>query len=111
MQASNIKMDVAEDDKGYSVRAELPGFKKEDIHVQVDGNQVTISAETESKKEEKKDKNLICCERYEGKMFRSFVLDSDIDEANAEAEFVDGVLALTLPKKVGGDSSRQLTVK
>ena len=93
----NLKLDVSEDDKSYMVQADLPGVRKEDIRVTVNGNQVSISAETHSTRKEK-GKNLICNERYEGKVFRSFSLDSDVDESKTEAHFSDGVLHLTLPK-------------
>ena len=111
MPAFTLKMDVTEDDRDYLVQAELPGFKKEDIQVHVEGNQVSISAEAKSKKEEKKDKNVICSERYEGRIYRNFTLEKKIDESKAEAEFTDGVLKLTLPKKTGGDVNKQITVK
>ena len=110
-EALNVKLDVSEDDQNYVVHADLPGVKKEDIRVSVDGNQVSISAEIKREKEDKKDKNIIHSERYEGKMFRSFTLDSKVDEAKAEAKFTDGVLELTLPKQAGSVSSKQLTIK
>lgn len=109
-QALKLKLDVSEDDKNYLVHADLPGVKKEDIRVSVEGNQVTISAEV-NKKEEKKDKNVIYSERYEGKVYRSFSLDCNVDESKAEAKYADGVLELTLPKKTGDNSSKQLTVQ
>lgn len=96
-----IKVDIAEDDKAYTVKALIPGVKKEDIQVSIDGNQVSISAELRQEKEEKKGKKLVRSERYYGKQYRSFSLAHDIDEAKAEAEYRDGVLHLTLPKKPG----------
>ena len=62
-------------------------------------------------KEEKAEKNVICSERYEGKVFRSFTLDRNIDESRAEAKYVDGVLTLTLPKKSDGKNSKHLAVQ
>jgi len=106
----SLKMDVSEDDKSYTVHADMPGIKKEDIHVSVSGNQVTISAETKSKKEEKQGKNIIHSERYEGKIYRSFTLDCDVDETKTEARFADGVLELTLPKQ-SESSYRQIKVQ
>lgn len=111
VQALKLKLDVSEDDKNYMVHADLPGVKKEDIRVSIDGNQVTISAELNCKKEEKKDKNVVYSERYEGKVFRSFSLDCNIDESKAEAKYSDGVLELTLPKKTGNNSCKQLAVQ
>jgi HSP20 family protein len=108
--APQIKIDLTENDKSYSMRAEIPGVKKEDIKVQVDGNRVSISAESKQEKEEKKGDKVICRECYQGTSYRSFTLDSDVDEAKAEAKYDNGVLELTLPKKNGG-SARQLQVK
>ena len=111
VSANTFKLDVSEDEKSYLVRADLPGYKKEDIRVSVDGNQITISAETSMKKEEKKDQNVIYSERYEGKMFRSFTLDCNVDEAKSAAKFTDGVLELTLPKQMESASCKQIKVQ
>ena len=97
----DIKMDVSEDDKAYTVRAEVPGVKKEDIKISVDGNQVAISAEVKKEKEEKEGKKVIRSERYYGKVYRSFSLEQDVDQNAAKAKYSDGVLELTLPKKPG----------
>lgn len=102
----DMKIDVSEDEKNYIVRADMPGFKKEDIHVDVDGNRVTISAESKSVKEEKKGETVIHSERYEGKLFRSFTLASGVNEAGVEASYKDGVLQLKLPKTTGGAAKR-----
>ena len=103
-----IKLDVAEEDKAYTVKAEIPGVKKEDIEVSIDGNQVSISAEI---KQEKEGKKLVRSERYYGKQYRSFCLAHDIDQAKAEAEYHDGVLQLTLPKKYGAGEAMKIAVK
>ncbi|MGE5320445.1 MAG: Hsp20/alpha crystallin family protein [Hyphomicrobiaceae bacterium] len=94
-----IKMDLKEDDNAYTVHADIPGVKKEDIHVTIEGNQVSISAESKSEKEEKKGEKVLRSERYYGKVARSFTLAHDVDEAKAQAKYSDGVLELTLPKK------------
>jgi len=94
-----IKMDLKEDDKAYTVHADIPGVKKEEIHVSIEGNQVSISAETKIEKEEKKGEKVLRSERYVGKVARSFTLAHDVDEAGAQAKYSDGVLELTLPKK------------
>jgi HSP20 family protein len=111
MRNLSLKMDVSEDDKGYTVHADLPGVKKDDIHVSVSGNQITINAEIKDRKEEKKGKNVIHSERYEGKIYRSFTLDSDVDESKTEARFTDGVLELMLPKKAENGISKQIKVQ
>jgi HSP20 family protein len=105
-----IKVDVKEDDKAYTVHADIPGVKKEDIHVTIDGNLVSISAETKQEKEVKEGEKLLRSERYYGKASRSFSLASEIDEGESQAKYSDGVLELTLPKKAA-TSSKKLTIK
>lgn len=107
---SLIKVDLSENDKAYTIRAEIPGVTKEDIKVQVDGNRVSISAETKQEKEEKEGERIICCERYQGSSYRSFSLDSDVDEANAQAKYENGILELTLPK-TNGRAAKQIEIK
>jgi HSP20 family protein len=105
-----IKVDVSEADSAYSVKAEIPGVKKDDIHVAIDGNQVSIEAEIKKEKEEKKGNKVVRSERYFGKQSRSFTLGHDIDAGKAEAKYADGVLELNLPKKSNG-SSKELKVQ
>ncbi|UCV29165.1 Hsp20/alpha crystallin family protein [Ferribacterium limneticum] len=105
-QPPSIKMDVKEQDDNYLVHAELPGVKKEDIHVVVDGNQVSISAETKQEKEVKEGDRVLRSERYFGKVSRSFQLERDIDDSKAAAKFNDGVLELTLPKRTASPNKR-----
>ncbi|MGO8754677.1 MAG: Hsp20/alpha crystallin family protein [Gallionellaceae bacterium] len=107
--APQIKIDLTENDKSYTVRAEIPGVKKEDIKVNVDGKRVSISAESKQEKEEKKGGTVICRECYQGSSYRSFTLDSDVDEAKAQAKYDNGVLELTLPKK-NGSTAKQLQI-
>ena len=101
-----IKVDVKEDDKAYTVHADIPGVKKEDIQVDIDGGQVSIRAEVKKEKEEKKGETLIHSERYYGMVSRSFSLPAEIDEKATVAKYKDGVLDLTLPKKAGNGSRR-----
>jgi HSP20 family protein len=105
-----IKMDVKEDERAYTVHAEMPGVKKEDIHVQVEGNNVSVSAEVRKETEQKEGEKVIHSERYYGKVFRSFSLGQDVDDANAKAKFDNGVLELVLPKKATS-ASRRLNVE
>lgn len=105
-----IKMDVSENDQGYQVKAEIPGVNKEDVHIEIDGNQVAITAEVKKEKEEKKGEMVLRSERYYGKQYRSFSLAHDIDDAKAEAKYNNGVLELTLPKKAG-TATKQLKVQ
>ncbi|MBN9427263.1 MAG: Hsp20/alpha crystallin family protein [Burkholderiales bacterium] len=105
----DLRLDVSETDAGYSVQAEIPGVKKEDIHVQIDGNRVSISAEVKRESEKKEGERVLRSERYYGSVSRSFALGSEIDEANAVAKFENGVLSLTLPKKAA-PAARRLAI-
>jgi len=109
-QPPSIKMDVKEQGDNYLVHAELPGVKKEDIHVVVDGNQISISAEVKQEKEVKEGERVLRSERYYGKVSRSFQLGQEIDDAKAAAKFNEGVLELTLPKRAASPNKR-LTVE
>lgn len=102
----SVKIDVKTQDNGYLVHAELPGVKKEDIHVNIDGSVVSISAERKQEKEVKEGERVLRTERYFGKVARSFDLGTDIDEAAAVAKYTDGVLELTLPKKTAAPNKR-----
>ena len=105
-----IKIDLTENDKTYTIRAEIPGVHKEDIKVQVDDNRVSISTETKKEKEEKDGERIICRECYQGSSYRSFTLDSTVDETKAEAKYENGILELTLPK-LNGSTAKQIIVK
>ena len=105
-----IKLDLKEDDNAYTVHADIPGVKKEDIHVSIDGNQVSISAESRMEKEEKKGEKVLRSERFCGKVARSFTLAHDVDEAKSQAKYSDGVLELTLPKKAAS-SAKKLAIQ
>jgi HSP20 family protein len=100
-----IKMDVKEADGKYLVKAEIPGVSKDDIHVSVDGNRVSISAEVKKEKEEKEGERVIRRERSYGMASRSFSLADEVDPSQVQAKYKDGLLELTLPKKPG--SSRK----
>jgi len=97
-RASSIAMDVQEIDNAYLVSAELPGVKKDDIDISISGNQVTIKAEAKQEKVAGDAKEW-CKERWYGKFNRTIQLPIEIEEKNADAKYVDGVLHLTLPKK------------
>ena len=100
--APRVRMDVTESEQAYKVKADLPGVKKEDIKVSIDGNQVSISAETTAQNEQQ-GATTICSERSWGQFYRSFTLPQQVDDSQARAEFHDGVLELDLPKKSGGN--------
>ncbi len=97
-----IRVDVTESDKAYEVRAQVPGAKKEDLRVTIDGNYVSISAEVKRESEEskgRKGERTLVHELYYGSASRSFTLAHEVDDKAALAKFEDGVLKLSLPKK------------
>ena len=103
----DIRVDVIEKDGHFKVRADLPGMKKEDINVRIDGNIVQIDAETKNEKDVKDEGGKVLrCERYYGTVSRTFALSQDVDESKAVAKYEDGVLTLDLPKKVTSSAKR-----
>jgi HSP20 family protein len=110
VQLPRAKVDVAEKNGAYVVSAELPGVKKEDIHVSIDGAQVTLEAEVKREKEASQDERVLHSERVYGKIMRSFTLPQEVDESKAEAKFKDGVLELTLPKKAAAQR-KQISIQ
>lgn len=109
-QEIQIKLDVSEDDKAYTVQADIPGVKKEDINVSIDGNQVAISAEVKNEKEVKEGEKVLRNERYYGRVSRAFSLAEDVDDTAAQAKYNNGVLELWLPKRATA-KSRSLTIQ
>lgn len=102
-----MRIDVSENDGAYTVKADIPGVKKEDINVRVEGNLVQIDAETQSDKETKGDSGKVLrSERHYGSLSRSFSLGQDVDETKVQAKYADGVLTLELPKKAYAPSSK-----
>lgn len=97
---AEMKLDVSETEQAYLVKAQIPGAKKEDVKVKIDGNFVSISAEVKEEKEAKDDKvRSLTRELYYGSLSRGFALEHEINEAEAQARFEQGVLTLTLPKR------------
>ncbi len=98
-----IRVDVTEEEKAYVVRAEIPGAKKDDIRVQIDGNAVSIRADVKKAQESKAGRALLK-ETYAGSSTRAFTLAHEIDDKGAVAKLEDGVLTLNLPKRSGAGS-------
>jgi HSP20 family protein len=109
-QVARMKIEVAENKDAFTVKAEVPGVKKEDIQVNIDGDQVSISAEVKQEKEVKEGERVVHSERYYGKVARAFRLGHEIDEAGSSAKYADGVLELVLPKKTAA-KSKQIAVQ
>ncbi|MDQ7954822.1 MAG: Hsp20 family protein [Rhodocyclaceae bacterium] len=97
---ADIRVDITENDKEYLVTAEIPGAKKEDVRVSIDGSYVSIAAEI-NKDEERKSGRSIVRETFRGSVSRGFSLASEVDDKNAVAKLEDGILRLTLPKREG----------
>ena len=91
-------IDLHETDSSYSIRAEIPGVKKEDIDVTVHDGVLTINAESRYENEEKSEGRVIRQERRYGKYVRAIRLGKDVDENNVKASYKDGVLELDIPK-------------
>lgn len=108
--APRMKVDVAEKNGSYLVVAEIPGVRKEDIQVSVDGAQVTLTAEVKREREAGPEERTLHVERAYGKATRSFTLPQELDEAKVEAKYRDGVLELTLPKKAAA-ARKQITIQ
>jgi len=107
----NMRIDVTENETGYTVHADLPGVNKDDINVRVEGNMVQIDAETRSEKVTKdKGDKVLRSERYAGTISRAFSLGQDVEADKVEARYADGVLTLQLPKKASAES-RKITIQ
>ncbi len=103
---SRARIDVTERNGTYEVRAELPGAKKEDIAIDIDGAYVSISAKVSSQSERKDGERVLYSERTHESYARAFELPQAVDAQAADAKFDNGVLTLTLPKKNAPRSTR-----
>jgi len=101
-----IKMDVTETDNGYLIHSEMPGVKKEDIDVAIEGNQVTITAEVKQEWERKEGDRMLRNERYFGNIYRAFTLPAELDESACDATYQNGVLELKLVRKAAAPGKR-----
>lgn len=110
--AGSFVTDIRDTGNAYVLEADLPGMKKEDIHIDIDGDRLSISAQRNSSREEKDSAgNYIRCERYSGSFSRSFDI-SGIRSQDITADYTDGVLTLTMPKKEAEvPSSRRLEIQ
>ena len=106
----SIPLDVLETENGYLVRAELPGVGKDEIHVAIEGSQVTIAAEVKRPDETGEGTRMLRSERYCGNLYRSFTLPVELDESTCEAKYENGLLTLKLVKKPAV-AGRKLTIQ
>jgi HSP20 family protein len=100
---------VKDNAKSFTVHAEMPGLNKDDIHVTVDGNVVTIQAEVKQHDAETEDGRLLHSERYYGSIQRSFALPAAASETKVKAKYENGILTLNLPKK-DPDGSKKIAI-
>jgi HSP20 family protein len=107
--ARNPALDVAESDRAYTVKLDMPGVAKEDVKVSIEGRQVNVQAQSEKADERREGERLVYRERSATTYARSFTLAAEVDQAEAVAKLENGVLTLTLPKR-GARSAAQLTV-
>jgi len=98
--ANAMRTDVKEKEGGYELNVELPGYKKEDVQLELKDGYLTISAETKSREDEKdQDGKYIRRERYYGSCSRSFYVGEELDQEDIRARFEDGILKVDVPKK------------
>ena len=102
----HFRVEVSENEQAYVIRAEIPGVRKDDINISIDGDQVAISAEVKNEKDAKDGERVLRSERYYGKVYRAFALGQPVDENGANAKYSDGILELTLPKKAATQAKR-----
>lgn len=99
-EISIMKTDIKENEGGYDLAVELPGYKKEDMKLELKDGYLTINAEIKHDDNEKDDKgNYIRCERYYGKSSRSFYVGEAVTEEDIKAKYEDGILKINVPKK------------
>ena len=93
-----MRADVKENDDGYEVHLDLPGFKKEDVKAQLKEGYLTVTATRQSSVDDSKNEKYIRRERYMGSVSRSFYVDENLTEEDIKAKFDNGTLILSLPK-------------
>ena len=109
-RSNQMKCDIYEKDGKYNIEMDIPGYDKKDISIEVDNDVLTVTASKE-KEENDESKNYIRRERYYGTFSRSFNLGSDVDLENIDAEFVEGMLKITVPKAEEKSSKKTIDIK
>ena len=109
LSPDKIKIDVKNNEKSFTVHAEMPGLNKDDIHVSVDGNVVTIQAEVKQYDADTEEGQVVHSERYHGAIARSFSLPTAVSESRVIAKYENGILTLNLPKETAS-GARKITI-
>ena len=104
------KVNTRETEESYHIEVELPGVKKEEVNIEIDGNVLSISGERSVKKEHK-DENYHKVESHFGRFSRSFTLPEKVEVSKIEAEFLNGILEVEIPKLKIDNLSRKITIK
>lgn len=106
-------IEVKQNEKNYSVKVQLPGVNKDDIHVDLSNDYLTVSAETKEEKEEKKEGEKVHTSEFRyGKYVRTISFDNPIKTNECSADFKNGILMITLPKqKIEKPKTKRLTIK
>lgn len=108
---AQVKLDIKESDSLYTVLAELPGVRKEDIHLDIQGRVVTIRAEVRQHDSQEQDERPLRSERYYGSIARSFELPMDVTLDGVNARFDNGLLTLSLPKQSNPQSGQRIPIE
>lgn len=109
LSPDKIKIDVKNNEKSFTVHAEMPGLSKDEIHVTVDGNVVTIQAEVKQYDADTEEGQLVHSERYYGSVQRSFALPAAVSESGVKAKYENGILTLNLPK-VDANATKKIAI-
>ena len=102
-------LDVTENDRGYTVKLEMPGVAKDDVHISIEGRRVSVQAQTQHKEEKKEGDRVVYSERTMQSFARTFTLPMEVSSSDAGARLDSGVLTLTLPK-AGARAASRVTV-
>ena len=105
-----MKTDVKETDAGYELDVDLPGFKKEEIKLELENGYLTISTEKSLENKEEKKGRVLRQERYAGTMSRSFYVGEHVTEEDIKAKYENGVLSLSIPKKEAPKAPEKKTI-
>jgi len=108
-----MPLDVKEKEKEFEVKADIPGVKKDDIHVEVENNMLSIKVDTKSETKEDKEEEGVTWHRYERSssfVQRSLRMPETANLENISAKYESGVLSLTVPKKTNGKKANRINI-